>query len=112
MPKNEESGEVRVGRIRKSIERIYNVAPYESLKVVVGIDEEIEWSTLAERQKKTKNWTKLLVKDFNETVEDVFKDQDVSEHKVFHKNATPEPSGDDDLADLDENDDDLDGLDS
>jgi len=101
---------VRVSTISKSVERIFNIAPYESLKVVVGIEEEIEWSDIDERKRKTKNWTKLLLNDFNETVEDVFGNQDVNESKVFHKKPddtkdldadTPKP-GLDDLDTLEE----------
>jgi len=75
----------RYSRIKKSIERIYNIAPYESLKIVVGIEEEIQWETLKERRRKSEDWTKILTDDFNKTVQDIFKDQNVSEKKVFIK---------------------------
>jgi len=75
----------RSSRIKKSIERIYNIAPYESLKIVVGIEEEIQWETLKERRRKSEDWTKILTDDFNKTVQDIFKDQNVSEKKVFIK---------------------------
>jgi len=107
MPEGEKKK--RVGRISKSIERIYNIAPYESLKITVRLEEDIEWGTLKERQKKSANWTKILTQDFNDTATGVFKDQNVSEHKVFHKNSAVEKDGSKDLNDLDAEE--LDGID-
>jgi hypothetical protein len=80
---------VRKSRISKSIERIFNIAQYESLKVCVHIDEEIEWASLSERNKKSDNWTKVLMEDFNTTVKAVFDNQKVESYKAFHKDATP-----------------------
>lgn len=80
---------VRKSRISKSIERIFNIAQYESLKICVHIEEEIEWSSLSERNKKSDNWTKVLIEDFNTTVKAVFDNQKIESYKAFHKDATP-----------------------
>ena len=85
---------VRKSKIRKSIERIWNIAPYESLKISVAFEEDVEWADLAQRNKKSANWTKLLIDDFNQTAQDVFRDQDVSEHKVFHKDSSAQNNTD------------------
>lgn len=75
----------RVSVIKKSIERTYKIAEYESVRVFVGFEEEIEWETVSDRRKKVKNWNTLLISDFNETVQEVFKDQAVTQSKAFHK---------------------------
>lgn len=59
--------DVRVSRITKTIKRTYNVAQYESLEVAVSFDEEVTWSDIEERDKKTNNLTKLLICDLYET---------------------------------------------
>jgi len=79
--------EKRKSKISKSIKRIYNVAQYESLELVVHYEEEVEWSDLAERQKKSDNISKLLVNDFKKTRLDVFNELNTSEKKAYFKNA-------------------------
>ena len=76
----------RKSKISKSIKRIYNVAQYESLELVVHYEEEIEWETVAERQKKADNISKLLLNDFKKTRLDVFNELNESEKKAYFKN--------------------------
>ena len=76
----------RKSKISKSIKRIYNVAQYESLELVVHYEEEIEWETVAERQKKADNISKLLLNDFKKTRLDVFNELNASEKKAYFKN--------------------------
>jgi len=79
--------EKRKSKVEKSIKRIYNVAQYESLEVVVHYEEEIEWEDVAERQKKSDNISKLLLEDFKKTRLQVFQELNESEKKAYFKNA-------------------------
>jgi len=78
--------EKRKSKVSKSIKRIYNVAQYESLELIVHYEEEIEWETVAERQKKADNISKLLLNDFKKTRLDVFTELNASEKKAYFKN--------------------------
>ena len=79
--------EPRKSKIVKSIKRIYNVAQYESLELFVSYEDDIEWETLEERQKKSKALGDLLMNDFTKTREDVFVELNESEKKAYFKNA-------------------------
>lgn len=62
----------RKSKIRKTITRTFHstsikIPKYESVVVEVSFEEDIEWKTLEERQKKSESITNLLKKDFNET---------------------------------------------
>jgi len=70
--------EKRVSKIVKSISRKYNVAKYENLVINVSYEEEVEWTDLKDRQAKSKNLTKLLTMDFEQTKKDVF--EELKEH--------------------------------
>ena len=80
-------GEKRKSKITKSIKRIYNVAQYESLEIQVHYEDEIEWETVEERQKKSKSISDLLLKDFQETRKSVFVELNECEKKAYFKNA-------------------------
>ena len=77
----------RKSKITKSIERTYNVAKFESLKIVINYEEEIEWDTTKDRQLKSNNISKLLLKDFKDTRQSVFKELKESEKKAYFENA-------------------------
>ena len=62
----------RISQISKSIRRVYNVGKYESLEVVVGYQETVEWETVDERQKKSDSISELLLKDYAKTKDVVF----------------------------------------
>ena len=80
------SEEKRKSVVHKSIKRLYNVAQYESLELIVHYEEEVEWETLAERQKKADSISKLLLNDFKKTRLDVFNELNASEKKAYFKN--------------------------
>jgi hypothetical protein len=80
-------GDKRKSRIEKSIKRIYNVAQYESLEVVVHYEEDVEWADTKERQTKSDNISKLLLNDFKKTRLEIFKELNASEKKAYFKNA-------------------------
>lgn len=79
--------EKRTSKITKSIKRLYNVAQYESLEIAVNYEDVIEWETPQERQTKSANISKLLLKDFEDTRNQVFVELNVSEKKAYFKNA-------------------------
>ena len=82
-----EEKEKRKSKISKSVRRIYNVAQYESLELVINYEEEIDWDTIKERQQKSKNITSLLLDDFKNTRKEVFEELNESEKKAYFKNA-------------------------
>jgi len=73
-----EDSEERTSRIRKSITRTYfnksiKIPKYESVEIKVGFEEDVSWATLEERAKKSDNITRLLKKDFQQTIDELFK---------------------------------------
>jgi len=80
---SEQVVEPRKSRIKKRISRVFfnksiDIPKYESVTIDVEFDEEIEWSDLEERNRKSGNITKLLKTEFNKTVQDVLS-------KLFYK---------------------------
>lgn len=64
---------VRKSYIRKSVTRKYNTAKYETMDITVDHEHEIEWSSIEELMKKSNNLTSIVVKDFLQTEEAIFK---------------------------------------
>ena len=89
MPDEQEANatEPRETDIRLSIRRVYNVGAYESLEVSVESTDRIQWNNLKERQAKTENLTKLLVKKFAESKKIVFNGLAAVEKNATYKNA-------------------------
>lgn len=97
---------VRKTRIKKGLHRTLNTEKYQQLVIVDEIEEELEWKTLEEREKKIRNWETILCKNFK-----IFHDQALDELGLQHKKAyfkdspgtvgTPEPQGVNDLDSLD-----------
>ena len=54
--------------IRKRLTRNLNTARFEQLEVSVEVEEEVEWATLRERDEKVANWSKVLLRDFTQTI--------------------------------------------
>lgn len=52
--------------VKKSIDRAIQTAPFESLHIMVEVEEEIEWKNEEERVSQTKNLTKKLMEDFTD----------------------------------------------
>jgi len=81
----EETPKKRSSKIKKSIERVFNIAKYETLRVSVGIEEEVQWDSMAERMSKSKACTSVLLDDFNKTVREAFENLKLAEDKAFLK---------------------------
>ncbi len=77
---------MRRGRIQRQIQRTLNTAKFESIVITVGFDEEIEWSTLEERDRKVKNWETVLLKDFKESHDRILDELNLSHKKAYFKN--------------------------
>jgi hypothetical protein len=69
----EQAAPKRKSKIAKSISRKMQTTTYENVQVFVSFEEEIEWGSLEERTKKSEGITKLLIRDFNKTLSDVWK---------------------------------------
>ena len=74
---------MKKSKIKKSISRKLSTAQYETLDIHVEIEEEIEWENPQERIKKTNNITKVLILDFNQTLQ-----KSLEELKLNKKLAT------------------------
>ena len=88
--KVEDVGKTRVSKISKSISRKFNVAKYENLVINVSYEEEVEWTDLKTRQKKSNDITKLLTMDFEQTKKDVFEELGLEEKPAFMENPLEE----------------------
>jgi len=78
--------------IKKKIGRKIQTREYESLDINVEIEEEIEWSDLKERQKKTNGISKILIKDYKETMAQVLEDLKLSQVKATVTSNSKESS--------------------
>lgn len=73
---------VRKTILKKGLQRTLNTERYQTLVIHDEIQEEIEWTTLAERDKKISNWEAILIKRFKE-----FHDRALDELGLQHKKA-------------------------
>ena len=80
--------DVRTSKISKRISRTFRIGEYKSLVVDVNYEEEIDWSTLPERMKKSDNITKLLLTDFQKTVITSFEELGLTEKKATYKDSS------------------------
>jgi hypothetical protein len=78
----------RKSKISKRISRTFRIGEYKSLVVDVNYEEEIDWSTLPERMKKSENITKLLLTDFQKTVISSFEELGLVEKKATYKDSS------------------------
>lgn len=85
-----EETKTRRSRINRGIKRTLSTAQYETLVIEIGFEEEIEWSTPSERQKKIDNWNTLLIKDFKESSDRILKELGITHKKAYFKDPTPE----------------------
>lgn len=76
--------------IRKGIQRTLTTAKYESIVIHDEIEEEIEWYTLEERQKKIKNWETILLQTFKQSHDSILDELGLSHKKAYGKNALEE----------------------
>ena len=74
--------EKRKTKIRKEIARNVQTKQFESLRVSIEVEEEIEWSTLAEKEAKHQKVTEIAIKDFQQTFDAV-----MDELKLTYKPA-------------------------
>lgn len=88
--------EVRTSKISKRISRTFRIGEFKSLVIDINYEEEISWSTLTERQKKSENVTKLLLADFQKTVQDSFEELGLIEKKATFKDSSSPPKKIDD----------------
>ena len=82
--------EKRISCISKSICRKFNTDKYENLDISVSFEENIEWSDLKERNKKSENITKLLLADYEKTKDQVFEELGLKNVKATKNNALKE----------------------
>jgi hypothetical protein len=88
--------EVRKSKISKRISRTFRIGEYKSLVIDINYEEDITWSTLPERMKKSENVTKLLLTDFQKTVQDSFEELGLIEKKATFKDSSSPPQKIDD----------------
>lgn len=81
---------IRRSKIIRGIKRTLSTAQFETLVIEIGFEEEIEWSTPSERQKKIDNWNTLLIKDFKQSSDRVLQELGITHKKAYFKNLTPE----------------------
>lgn len=81
---------IRRSKIRKGIQRTLTTARYESVVIFDEIEEEIEWQTLEERQRKVKNWETLHLQSFKQSHDRILEELGLSHKKAYLKNNLDE----------------------
>ena len=76
----------RVTKVTKGIERVFNIGNFESIRISIHAEDEIEWSTIEERKEKLERVTKNLINDFNKSKEDIMSAFSAHEKKGFYEN--------------------------
>ncbi len=92
MAKKTEAGkstEPHRGRITRGIKRTLSTGQFETLVIEISLDEEIEWSSISERQKKIDAWTTVLLQDFKESSDRILSELGITNKKAYFKNPTP-----------------------
>jgi len=95
----------RVSTVRKSIIRKFNLGNYENIDIIIDQSHEVEWNNIEEFMKKSSGVTRLVAKDFQETVQLVAEELGLDEKKAF-LNEYGSPKSNEKIA----NDDDFDSL--
>jgi len=73
--------------IRKSIQRTLTTAKFENIVIHDEIEEEIEWSSLKERQSKIDNWNTILIQNLlRQTHDKVMEELNLAQKKAYFKN--------------------------
>ena len=86
----DEAKKTRKSKIIRGIKRTLSTAQYETLVIEIGFEEEIEWSTPSERQKKIDNWNTLLIKDFKQSSDRILQELGITHKKAYFKNPSQE----------------------
>lgn len=81
---------IRTSKIIRGIKRTLSTAQFETLVIETGFEEEIEWTSVSERQKKIDSWNTLLIKDFKETSDRILQELGITHKKAYFKNPTQE----------------------
>lgn len=85
-----ETKKMRKSKIVRGIKRTLSTAQFETLVIEIGFEEEIEWSTPSERQKKIDNWNTLLIKDFQQSSDRILQELGITHKKAYFKNPSSE----------------------
>jgi len=95
----------RTSRVHKGIRRTLKTADFEGIVIEEFIEEDVEWSSLEERQKKLDNWNKILVAQFKRTHDFILDECEVVEHRAYKKktgkpvDTPPNPAVKEDILD-------------
>jgi len=80
--------QTRTSVIKRGIKRTLKTAEYESLVIEIGFDEEVEWSSLSERQQKIDNWNTLLLQDYKQTSDKILSELGLTHKKAYFVNPS------------------------
>ncbi len=86
----DEVKKTRKSKIIRGIKRTLSTAQFETLVIEIGFEEEIEWTTPSERQKKIDNWNTLLIKDFKQSSDRILQELGITHKKAYFKNPSVE----------------------
>lgn len=109
--KNQPAKTSRKGRIRLGLQRTLSTEKFQSIVVHYELDEEIEWLTPSEREKKVMNWETILTREFKQIHDRVLDELKLSHKKAYfvdHLDKDTRPDSGEGLSQLE----DLDSLDS
>lgn len=84
------NGKVRTSKIKKGISRTISTARYEGLVIHDEIEEEVEWSSIEERQRKIQNWETVLLQNFKQLHDRILSELNLSHKRAYFKNYLEE----------------------
>lgn len=87
---SEQNKQPRRSKIVRGIKRTLSTAQFETLVIEIGFEEEIEWTSLSERQQKIDNWNTVLLADFKQTSDRLLNELGLNHKKAYFKNPTEE----------------------
>lgn len=87
---------VRKSKVSKTIQRLLSTAKFENITITESIEEEIEWRTLEERDKKINNWNTIIINQYKDTEEAVLSELGLEIKKAYFSSPLLEKSSDND----------------
>ena len=82
---------IRKGRLNIGLQKKTPTEMYGNIVIHHFIDEEIEWSTLAERHKKVMNWYTVMTTEFKEVHDKVMSELGLEQKRAFFDNPPNSP---------------------
>ena len=94
----------RQGKLRLGLQRKLQTEKYQNLVISYDLEENLEWESLTERNKKVMNWQSVLTTEFKEVCDRIMKELGLSHIKAYVEDGpdySPVPGAPTELDNLD-----------